>query len=107
MATGITTQPAHSTTVLALDNVTLSCSASVVDVEYSWHRFGNHLPTKSMVDNSGTLTIQEATPYDEGLYYCMASKNGVVVTSHKAVVQIDGKVLYNSLVTNYNANVHI
>ena len=93
LSTEITTQPADRTTVLALNDVTLSCSASVDDVTYSWHRVSDILPNNS---SSGTFTIREATPYDEGMYYCTASKDGVIVSSDNAVVQVDGKGLLNS-----------
>ena len=105
LSTEITTQPADRTTVWALNDVTLSCSASVDDVTYSWHRVGDILPTNSSVHHSGTFTIREATPYDEGMYYCTASKDGVIVSSDKAVVQVDGKGLYNSD-KFYNVNVN-
>ena len=93
LSTEITTQPADRTTVLALNDVTLSCSASVDDVTYSWHRVSDILPNNS---SSGTFTIREATPYDEGMYYCTASKDGVIVSSDNAVVQVDGEGLLNS-----------
>ena len=105
LSTEITTQPADHTTVLALNDVTLSCSASIDDVTYLWHRVGDILPTKSKVHHSGTFTIRKATPYDEGMYYCTASKDGVIVSSDNAAVQVDGKGLYNSD-KFYNVNVH-
>ena len=96
MATEITTQPADSTTVFALRNVALSCSASVDDVTYLWHRVDGDLPVNSSVHHSGTFTIHKATPYDEGMYYCTASKDGVIVSSDNTVVLVDGKGLYSS-----------
>jgi len=86
------TQPVSSITVKALEDVTLTCSASVDDVTYSWHRVNHSIPSRSMIqNNTNTLTIVKATPYDEGVYYCMASKEGIIVESDRAIVKVDGK----------------
>ena len=73
----------------------LFCSASVDDVTYSWHRVDSDLPLQSQGENNNTYTIHRATPHDEGMYYCTASKNGVSVKSNNALVQVDGKGLCN------------
>ena len=86
----ITTHPS-STTVIALQDVTLTCSSSVDDVTYSWHRDGGSVPSRSTGQNSNTLTIRRATPPDEGMYYCMASKWGISVESNRAILRVDGK----------------
>ena len=88
MVTEITTQPVN-TTVIALQDVTLTCSASVDDVTYSWHRIGGPLRSKQISNN--TLNIHEATPLDEGLYYCKAEKSGISTDSRRVVVEVDGK----------------
>ena len=88
--TEITTHPS-STTVIALQDVTLTCSSSVDDVTYSWHRDGGSVPSRSRGQNSNTLTIPRATPPDEGIYYCMASKEGISVESNRARVIVDGE----------------
>ena len=88
--TEITTHPS-STTVIAFQDVTLTCSASVDDVTYSWHRDGGSVPSRSRGLNSNTLIITRATPPDEGLYYCMASKEGISVESNRAGVTVDGE----------------
>ena len=65
---------------------------------YSWHRDGGSVPSKSKGRNRKTLTICTATPPDEGMYYCMANKEGISVESNRATLTIDGKriILYYS-----------
>ena len=89
----ISTHPVNHTGVVALQDVTLHCSASVDGVTYSWHHVGAPLPAGSTGQNSDTLTIHRATPHDEGLYYCTARKNGISVTSNTGSVQVNGKDL--------------
>ena len=92
MITAIITHPVNSTTVVALEDVVLSCSASVDDVKYSWHRVDGHLPSHhSHGQHNYTLTIHRVTPHDEGMYYCTAKKEGISVKSNFASVQVDGK----------------
>ena len=86
----ITTHPS-STTVIALQDAMLTCSASVDNVTYSWHRGGGSVPSRSGGQNSSTLTITRATPHDEGRYYCMANKEGISVESNRARVRVDGE----------------
>ena len=95
MLTAITTHPVNSTTVVALEDVVLSCSASVDDVKYSWHRVDGHLPShRSHGRHNSTLTIHRATPHDEGMYYCVVRKEGIILKSTNAVIKVDGKELY-------------
>jgi len=89
-STEITSHPS-STTVIALQDVTLTCSASVNDVTYSWHRVGGSVPSRSRGQNNNELTIPGATPHDEGKYYCLASKDRISVESNRATVKVDGK----------------
>ena len=89
----ISTHPVGHTDVVALQDVTLHCSASVDGVTYSWHRVDGALPAGSTGQNSDTLTITGATPHDEGMYYCTARKNGASVTSNTGSVQVDGEDL--------------
>ena len=77
-------------TVTALENATLSCSSSVDDVAYSWHNVHGTVPLKSIGQNSHMLTIPSVTPYDAGVYYCIAKKEEVSVESNKAVVGVEG-----------------
>ena len=90
----IITQPVSSVTVIALEDVKLNCLASVDDVMYSWHRVGGSIPSRSLVQNKNELTIHQATLPDEGVYYCIAMKEGIKVESNRAVVNVDGKSLY-------------
>ena len=98
LVTEITTQPASFTTVIALEDVTLTCLASVNDiaVTYSWHRVGGSVPPRSIGQNNSTLTIPRITPYDNGMYYCMAKRNEISVESNRAVIRINGKELHFS-----------
>ena len=93
LVTGITTHPSDYTTVVALEVISLSCSASVEDVKYSWHRANGHIPSHSQGHYNDTLTILRATPHDQGIYYCMAMKSGVSIKSNDVVVEVDGKEL--------------
>ena len=77
-------------TVKALQNVTLNCSASVNDVMYSWHRVGGQISSTSHGQYNDTLIIHSVTPYDEGMYYCAAKKNGISVKSNIALVTVQG-----------------
>ena len=81
-------------TAIALQNITLSCSASIDDVTYSWHRVDDPLPLQSQGQDSNTFTIHRATPHDEGMYYCVAKKNGISVQSNSTSVQVNGRKKY-------------
>ena len=76
---------------MALQDLTLTCSASVDHVAYSWHRIGGSIPSRSHGHRSGTLFIPRVTPHDEGMYYCVATKMEIVVESNRATVRVDGK----------------
>ena len=89
--TEITTQPDSPVTVIALEDATLTCLASVDDVTYSWHRVGGSVPSRSIGQNNSTLTIPEVTPYDSGEYYCVAKREEISVQSNKALINVDGK----------------
>ena len=58
---------------------------------YSWHRVDGDLPPGSLGQNSNTLTIVGATPTDEGMYYCMASKEKLRVESNRATLNVNGR----------------
>ena len=88
--TEITNHPADHA-VVALTEVVLSCSSSVDDAAYTWHCVGGSVPARSTGKSSQTLTIPRATPHDEGMYYCMASKDRVSVESNRAAVMVDGE----------------
>ena len=91
LVTEIVSHPVSVTTVIALENVTLICSASVDNVKYSWHRVDGHIPHHSQGRHSDTFTIVEVTPHDEGMYYCTAKENEIKVNSNSALIQVDGK----------------
>ena len=91
MVTEITTHPISLSTITALEDITLMCSASVDDVRYSWHRVNGHIPSDSQGRHNDTFTIHRATPRDEGMYYCVAKKSGIHVRSNSALLQVDGK----------------
>ena len=91
--TEIITQPTSPLTVTALEDATLTCLSSVDDATYSWHRVGSSVPSRSIGQNNNTLTIPRATPYDAGMYYCIAERNSITIESDDAVVSMDGKEL--------------
>ena len=93
LITEIITQPINATTVLALESVTLNCSASIDDVKYSWHRVDGHIPSHSQGRHDGTFTIHRVTPHNQGAYYCVANKHGIIVRSDDAFIGVDGKEL--------------
>ena len=91
--TEIITQPVSPTIVIALEEATLTCLASVDDVTYSWHRVKDRIPSRSIGQDNSTLTIPAVTPNDAGVYYCKAKKGEITVESNKAVLIVDGKEL--------------
>ena len=95
MVTEIITQPISSVTVIALEDLTLTCSASVDNVVYSWHRVDGRVPSRSLGKNSNTFTIPRITPHDDGIYYCVATINNIIVVSNRATVRVDGEKLYH------------
>ena len=92
--TEITTQPVSSLTVIALEDATLTCLASVDDATYSWHRVNDSIPSRSIGQNNSTLIIPRITPYDEGSYYCMAKREELTVKSDNAVVKVNGEEMH-------------
>jgi len=61
---------------------------------YSWHRVNGSVSSRSIGQNSNTFTIPRAIPHDEGMYYCIATKQEISVESNRAVVRVNGKKLY-------------
>ena len=107
MVTEIITQPASPVTVIALENVTLSCLASVDDVKYSWHRVDGSVPPRTEGQNTNELTIPQATPPDEGMYYCTAMKEGIRVESNRAVLNVDGTLLCGIVLDVYSLYLYV
>ena len=62
---------------------------------YSWHRVGGSIPRRSLGQNTNELTIPQATPPDEGMYYCIAMKEGIRAGSNRAILNVNGKSLCN------------
>ena len=91
--TEIINQPVNPTTVVALENAALTCLASVDDATYSWHRVDGSVSPRSIGQDNSTLTIPRVTPYDEGMYYCIAIKEEITVESNKARLNVNGKEL--------------
>lgn len=96
VVTEIITQPISSVTVIALQDVTLTCSASVDNVAYSWHRVGGRVPSRSQGQNSNTFSIPRITPHDDGMYYCVATINNIIAESNRATVRADGEKLHHA-----------
>ena len=89
--TDITTQPVNPLNIIALEDATLTCLASVDDVTYSWHHDGGNVPPRSIGQDNSTFTIPKITPFDTGMYYCVAKHEEIIVTSSKAVIRVNGK----------------
>ena len=73
-----------------MDDVTLTCLASVDDVTYSWHRADGSILSRSQGQNTNELIIPQVTPPDEGMHYCVAMKEGVRVESNRVSLNVDG-----------------
>ena len=58
---------------------------------YSWYRVGGDVPSRSIGKNNSTLTIPRITPYDNGMYYCVAKWNKISVESNKAIISVNGE----------------
>ena len=69
LITEITIQPINVTTVLALESITLNCSAFIDDARYSWHRVDGHIPSHSQGRHNDTFAIHRVTPHNQGTYY--------------------------------------
>ena len=76
-----------------MEDATLTCLSSVDNATYLWYRIGDSVPTKSTGKNNSTLIIPVVTPYDAGVYYCIAEKEEISVESNKAELSIDGRGL--------------
>ena len=88
----VTIHPVSTLTAIALEDITLSCSASVDGVKYSWHRVDGHIPSYPHGWHNDTFAINRVIPHDEGMYYCVAKKNNISAQSNSISVQVNGKV---------------
>ena len=64
-----------------------------------WYRIGDSVPTRSIGKNNSTLIIPAVTPYDAGVYYCIAEKEEITVESNKAELSVDGRGLKSLIIT--------
>ena len=60
---------------------------------YSWYRVNGSVSVRSTGQNSNTLNIPMITANDDGIYYCMASKDGISVESNRARVMVEGEIM--------------
>ena len=93
LTTGFSNQPMNHT-VTALDDAMLQCTSPLDNVRYSWHRVNGQIPSRSIGQMSFRLTIPRAIPPDEGLYYCVISKNSVSIESDRATLEVNGKLVF-------------
>ena len=93
LTTGISNQP-MSHTVIALYDATLNCTTPVDGARYLWRRVNGMLPSRSEGRRRSTLTIRRAIPPDEGMYYCIISKDTVTVESDRATLEVNGKLVF-------------
>ena len=89
--TEIITHPSIYINAAESENITLTCLASIDGVAYSWHRVDGSIPLQSLHSDDHTFIIPQITPHDAGIYYCMASKEGIVVKSGTSTVVVNGK----------------
>lgn len=88
--TEITTHPVDITAIVS-QNITLTCLASVDGAAYRWYRVNNSIPSGSTGYSTNMLTIHGASSVDGGIYYCIASKEGVSIVSNRASVTVNSK----------------
>ena len=93
LTTGISNQP-MSHTVIALNDATLNCTTPVDGARYLWRRVNGMIPSRSQGRRTFTLTIPGAIPPDEGMYYCIISKDAVTVESDRATIEVNGKFIF-------------
>ena len=56
-------------------------------MKYGWKRHND----SSIIGNQSNLTISEATPSDEGQYYCVAMTEGGYAFSNNVTLRVNGK----------------
>ena len=76
-----------------MEDATLTCLSSVDNATYLWYRIGDSVLTRSIGKSNSTLIIPAVTPYDAGVYYCIAEKEEISVESNKAELSVDGRGL--------------
>ena len=90
LITGVDASP-DTSTVVALNDVTLTCiSSSTNPLSYSWHRVNGVVPSHASGQNTNELTLHRVVPADGGQYYCMASLFGHCAVSDNVMVIVEG-----------------
>ena len=93
ITTGVEANPS-STTVDALNDVTLTCQTSsplIMPSQYSWFRINGDIPSSSSGQNTNTLTLRNVVSADEGEYYCIAALSRHCARSNNVMVSVRGK----------------
>ena len=73
--------------IIALKNVTFTCTARGFEVKYEWRRHNS----SDIIGRWSNLTITRATPPDEDQYYCIAMTEGGYVFSDNVTLSVDGE----------------
>ena len=84
--TRATRQP-NNEMIIALQDVTFTCTAKGYEVEYEWRHHKNN----SIIGRGSTYTISEATPLDEDQYYCVAMTEGGYDFSNNVTLRVYGE----------------
>ena len=84
----ITKQPTNKK-IIALQDVTFTCTARGFGVRYEWKRHKNN----TAIGRRSSLTISKTTPLDEDQYYCVAvtKTRGGYAFSNNVTLEVDGK----------------
>ena len=82
----ITRQPTNQK-IIALQDVTFTCTARGFEVKYEWKRHKNRIA----IGSQSSLTISKSTPLDEDQYYCMAMTTGGYAFSTNVTLKVYGK----------------
>ena len=82
----ITKQPTNQK-IVALQDVTFTCTARGFGVRYEWKRHKNN----TAIGRQSSLTISKSTPLDEDQYYCVAMTRGGYAFSTNVTLKVDGK----------------
>jgi len=83
----ITKLPTNQKRITALQEVMFTCEAKGFNVKYEWKRHKNSI----IIRRQSSFTISEATPSDEGQYYCVAMTDGGYAFSNNVTLTVDGK----------------
>ena len=84
--TRVTRQP-NNEMIIALQDVTFTCTAKGYEVNYEWRHHKNN----RIIGRGSTYTISEVTPLDEDQYYCVAMTAGGYDFSNNVTLRVDGE----------------